>query len=111
MSADPQQMQQMLAMYKALYPGGVPNQQAPQLQGFNTLQQNLGKGAPMGTNRTAGGVNAASQLMIALLKAQKMKQLQQQVQQQPASPTPAQGITSGGAVDGSSAPQGMMGPP
>jgi hypothetical protein len=82
MSADPQQMQQMLAMYKQLYGPGAQ------------AQQSLAQGAPPGTNRTAGGVNGAAQLIVALMRAQQQKKLMQQIQgQQPQTPTPSQGIT------------------
>ncbi len=83
MSANPQDMQQMLAMYKSLYGN-------PQLQGLNQIQHGLAGGAPVGTNTTSGGVNAAAQLMVALMKAQKQKQLQQQAQnpQSPPGTTP-----------------------
>jgi hypothetical protein len=47
-----------------------------QLQGLN--QVTPGPVAP-GANRTAGGINGASQLIVALMKAQKMKQIQQQL--------------------------------
>ncbi len=91
MSASPQALQQMLAQYKSSFGG----QQNPQLAGFDAIQSSLGGGAPPGAGRSAGGVNAASQLIIALMRAQKMKQMQQQQQnpQQPATPTPTQSTT------------------
>jgi hypothetical protein len=70
MSADPQQMQQMLAMYKQLYGN-------PQMGALNQATQGLSQGAPQGTNRTSGAVNGAAQLIAALMKAQKQKQIQQ----------------------------------
>lgn len=85
----PQQIQQMLAQYKSQFGGASP------LSGFDAAQQSLGAGAPAGTNRTAGAVNGVSQLMVALLRAQKQKQLQQQLQnqQQSQTPAPSQGTT------------------
>jgi hypothetical protein len=85
----PQQVQQMLAQYKSQFGGANP------LSGFDAAQQSLGAGAPQGANMAAGGVNAASQLIVALLRAQKQKQLQQQVQgqQQPQTPVPSQGTS------------------
>jgi len=82
MSVSPQQMQQMLAMYQQQFPNGQPQTPAQQqLQGLNQASAGLGAGAPAGTNKTAGGVNGAAQLMTALMKAQKMKQIQQQLNQ------------------------------
>jgi hypothetical protein len=105
MSVSPAQMQQLLAGYN-------PTPQQQQMQGLNAAQQSLAGGAPAGTNRTAGVANGISQLLVALMKAQKQKQLQQQLQGgQPAMPTPGQGVTPGGQIDTSSAPTGMMGPP
>lgn len=74
MSADPQQMQQMLAMYKQLYGN-------PQMNVLNQATQGLSSGAPAGTNRGAGAVNGAAQLIAALMKAQKQKQIQQGLDQ------------------------------
>jgi len=96
MSMSPEQIQQML-LYKQQFPGATP-EQAQQMQALNAIQQNSGQ-LPGNANRTAGGINAASQLVIALLKAQKQNQIQKQLQQQqtPAaqvSPAPvAQGTT------------------
>ncbi len=86
MSMSPQQMQQMLAMYKQQFPNGQP-QPAPtpeqqQLQGLNQASQNLAAGPGAGTNKAAGGVNGAAQLITALMKAQKIKQIQQGLNQQ-----------------------------
>lgn len=83
MSITPQQMEQMLAMYKQQFPSGqpAPTPQQQQLQGLNSVSQSLGAGAPAGTNKTAGGANGAAQLMAALMKAQKQKQIQQQLNQ------------------------------
>jgi hypothetical protein len=74
MSADPQQMQQMLAMYKQLYGN-------PQMNALNQATQGLSAGAPAGANRGTGTVNGAAQLIAALMKAQKQKQLAQQLNQ------------------------------
>jgi hypothetical protein len=97
MSMTPEQIQQML-LYKQQFPGATP-EQAQQMQALNQLQQAAGTTQP-GVNRTAGAMGAASQLVIALLKAQKQNQIQKQLQQQqsPASqmvsPAPvAQGTT------------------
>jgi hypothetical protein len=75
----PEQMQQMLAMYRQQFPNGQPSPQQQQLQGLNQVGQGLQAPLPMGANRTAGGINGASQLIVALMKAQKMKQIQQQL--------------------------------
>jgi hypothetical protein len=101
MSADPQQMQQLLAMYRQMYP------QNAQQQAMQSAQQQLGQGAPAGTNRTAGGVNALSQLALAMMRSRQ----NQQKQQQTPIPTGSQGQTLTAPVDNSSAPAGMMGPP
>jgi hypothetical protein len=80
MSMSPQQMQQMLAMYKQQFPQGQPaTPQQQQLQGLNQVSAGLGAGPGAGTNKTAGGVNGAAQLITALMKAQKMKQIQNQL--------------------------------
>lgn len=103
MSTSPQDMQQMLAMYKAFYGN-------PQLQGMNQVQQSLGAGAPAGTNRTAGGVNGAAQLIAALMKAQKQKQLQQQLQNQQQGMSP-QGVSLSTPSDPSPSGMGVPGGP
>ena len=67
MSMTPQQMQQMLAMYKQQFPQGQPAPPTPQqqqMQGINMATAGLGSGAPAGANRTAGGVNGAAQLIV-----------------------------------------------
>lgn len=111
MSTNPQQMQQMLAAYKQMFPNGMPQQQSP-LAGFDMAQQSLGAGAPPGSNRGAGAVNGAAQLMVALLRAQKQKQLQQQIQQQQsATPTPAQGMSLSTPSDPSPSGMGVPGGP
>jgi hypothetical protein len=80
MSASPQQMQQLLALYRQQFPNGQPQTPAQQqLQGINQVGQGLAAGPGAGTNKTAGAVNGAAQLMVALMKAQKMKQVQQQL--------------------------------
>jgi lipopolysaccharide biosynthesis regulator YciM len=81
MSMNPQQMQQMLAQYRQQFPGGMPAPQQQQLQGIGQVQQGLQAGPGAGANKTAGGVNGAAQLMVALMKAQKQKQIQQQLNQ------------------------------
>jgi hypothetical protein len=103
MSMSPQQIQQMLAQYKSQFGGASP------LSGFDAAQQSLGAGAPAGTNRTAGAVNGVSQLMVALLRAQKQKQLQQQLQnqQQQATPVPSQGASLSAPSDASAAGMGV----
>lgn len=78
MSMTPEQIQQML-LYRQQFPGATP-EQAQQMQALNQLQQ-AGSQLPQGANRTAGGINAASQLVIALIKAQKQNQIQKQLQQ------------------------------
>ena len=89
MSSSPEQMQQMLAMYRQMFPNGQPQTpQQQQLQGLNQVSQGLQGPLPPGANRTAGGINGASQLIVALMKAQKQKQIQQQIQ-----PQQSQGIT------------------
>lgn len=108
MSTSPQQMQQMLAAYKQMFPSGQQNQ----LSGFDAAQQFLAGGAPAGANRGAGAVNGASQLIVALLKAQKQKQLQQQMQAQaPATPAPAQGMSLSSPSDPSPGGMGVPGGP
>lgn len=85
MSVTPQQMQQMLAMYRQQFPGtGQPAPTVPQqqLQGLNQASAALGAGAPAGTNKTSGAVNGSAQLIMAMMKAQKQKQIQQQLNQQ-----------------------------
>lgn len=109
MSMDPQMIQMLLARYKSQFPQqGAQQGQSNPLAGFDAAQQSLSAGAPPGTNRTAGGVNAAAQLIVAMMRARKQQQLQQQLQQQqnqqPAMPTPSQGITPGGGVDSSASP-------
>jgi hypothetical protein len=105
MSMSPQQIQQMLAQYKSQFGGGSP------LSGFDAAQQSLGMGASPGTNRTAGAVNGTSQLIVALLRAQKQKQLQQQLQnqQQQATPVPSQGTSLSTPSDPSAAGMGVPG--
>lgn len=110
MSTSPQQIQQMLAAYKAMFPNGMPQQN--QLAGFDAAQQSLGAGAPPGTNRGAGAVNGAAQLMVALMKAQKQKQLQQQLQgQQGGTTPPAQGMSLSTPSDPSPSGMGVPGGP
>lgn len=90
MSMSPQQIQQLLAQYKQQFPNGQPmTPEQQQMQGLNQVTAGLGAGAPAGTNRTAGGVNGAAQLIAALMKAQKMKQIQQQIQPQQGMTPPA----------------------
>lgn len=79
MSMSPQQMQQLLAQYKQQFPGGMPSPEQQQLQAISQVQQGLAAGPGAGTNRTAGGVNGAAQLIAALMHAQKQKQIQQQL--------------------------------
>jgi hypothetical protein len=100
MSASPQDMQQLLAMYKQMFPNGQPTPQQQQLAGINQATANLGAGAPAGTNRTAGGVNGAAQLIAALMKAQKQKQIQQGLNQtQVQAGMPAAQAAQGSAID------------
>jgi hypothetical protein len=101
MSMTPQQMQMMLAMYKQQFPNGQPQtQQQQQLAGIDQATANLGAGAPAGTNRTAGGVNGAAQLIAALMKAQKQKQIQQGLNQtQVQAGMPAAQAAQGSAID------------
>ncbi len=88
---DPNQMQQMLAYYKAQFPG----------------QMAMGMGnAPAGTNTGAGDVNAMSKLAMALMQRNAMQKYQQKYPQQAAPvipqtpvPTPVpqgQTLSSGG---------------
>lgn len=79
MSMSPQQIQAMLAQYKQQFPGGMPSPEQQQLQAISQVQQGLAAGPGAGTNRTAGGVNGAAQLIAALMHAQKQKQIQQQL--------------------------------
>ena len=101
MSADPQQMQQLLQMYQMMYP-----QQSPQQQGLGMIQQQVGTGAPAGTNSRAGAANGLTQLALAMMRAK-----QKPPQVKPPIPTGTQGQTLTAPVDNSSAPAGMMGPP
>ena len=79
MSMDPNQMQQMLAFYKAQFPG--------------QLAMGMGN-APAGTNAGAGDVNAMSKLAMALMQRNNMKKYSQQYPQQLAvPPSPSQGQT------------------
>lgn len=97
----------MLALYKSLYGG-----QNPQLQAMGQIQQGLAGGAPGGTNRTTGVVNGTSQLMAALIRAQRQKQLQQQIQNQQSSmPAPAQGMSLSSPSDPSPSGMGVPGGP
>jgi hypothetical protein len=98
----PEQMQQMLAMYKQQFPQS-PQQQ--QLQGLNQVGAGLQGPLPAGANRTAGGINGASQLIVALMKAQKMKQIQQQLTPQQSQPPAASQDFSGNTDMG-----GALGP-
>jgi hypothetical protein len=75
MSVNPQQMQQMLALYKQQFPG-QGGQQGP--VGFDAPTPTT---MPQGISRGAGNVQGASQLIMALMKAQKQKQIQQQLNQ------------------------------
>jgi len=90
MSVTPQQMQQMLAMFKQQFPQGQQGQQGP--AGFDSAP---GAVMPQGINRSAGNVQGAAQLIAALMKAQKQKQIQtqlsnsQQVQGPPQGSIPA----------------------
>ncbi len=103
MSMTPQQMQQMLAMYKQQFPQGQPAPPTPQqqqMQSINMATAGLGSGAPAGANRTAGGVNGAAQLIAALMKAQKQKQIQQGLDQnQVQAGMPAAQANQGQAID------------
>lgn len=80
MSMNPQQMQQMLAMYKQQFPGGQPAPTLPPATpvGYEGQQPALGTG---GINKTAGAAGGATQLLMALMKAQKQKTTQQQLDQ------------------------------
>lgn len=104
MSMSPQQIQQMLAMYKQQFPAGgaqpAPTLQQQQLQGLNQAGMNLAAGPGAGTNKSAGGVNGAAQLITALMKAQKMKQIQQGLnQQQVQAGMPAAQAAQNSAID------------
>lgn len=71
MSVSPEQMQQMLAYYKAQFPG----------------QMAMGMGnAPAGTNKGAGDANAMSKLAMALMQRNAMQKYNQQYPQQQAAP-------------------------
>ena len=83
MSMSPQQMQQMLAQYKQQFPNTaqpVPNLMPPPNSGFT------GAPAPMGTggqiSKGAAATQGTAQLIAALMKAQKQKQIQTQLDQQ-----------------------------
>lgn len=105
MSMSPQQMQQMLAMYKQQFPSGTPlppeqQQQQQQLQGMNQVSAGLAAGAPAGTNRTAGAVNGTAQLLAALMTAKKQKQIQQGLDQTAVQKgMPAANAAQGSAID------------
>lgn len=103
MSMTPQQMQQMLAMYKQQFPQGQPAPLTPQqqqMQSLNQVSEGLAQGPGAGTNRTAGSVNGAAQLIAALMKAQKQKQIQQGLNQsQVQAGMPAAQANQGQAID------------
>lgn len=101
MSMSPQQMQQMLALYKQQFPNGQPlTPEQQQMQGLNQIGSGLAAGPGTGTNRTAGGINGASQLIVALMQAQKTKKIQQGLDQgQVQSGMPAANAAQGSAID------------
>jgi len=73
MSADPNQMAQMLAMYKSQFP----------------TQAGLGMGnAPAGTTAGAGAANGLSKLMLALMQQKANQQYKLKYPQQQAAPVP-----------------------
>ena len=77
MSTSPDQMQQMLAYYKAQFPGQIA----------------AGMGnAPVGTNSGAGAANGMSKLLMALMQQNAMKKYQQQYGPKPV-PQASQGQT------------------
>jgi hypothetical protein len=83
MSVSPDQMQQMLAMYKAQFPG--------------QMAASMGN-APAGTTQGAGAANGLSKLALAMIQQKRMQQLKQQLAQPqaataPAVPPPGQGQT------------------
>jgi hypothetical protein len=73
MSVTPEQMQQMLAMYKQQFPNGGQG-----LSGYDAMPS-MPTSAPAGANKTAGGVNGAAQLIVALMKAKKQSDTQRQL--------------------------------
>lgn len=73
MSVSPQQMQQMLAMYKQQFPNG----QAQSPVGFDP--PTAAPSTPAGVNKTAGAAGGATHLIMALMQAQKQKNVQQQL--------------------------------
>lgn len=111
MSMDPNQISQMLAMYKQMYPNGLPS--TPQAQAYSQAQAPMAAAkalgnAPAGTNTTAGGVNALSKLMLALMQRKRMQDYMSQYPQQGTTAmggasTPAP-MTPGGAGDSGTGP-------
>lgn len=106
MSADPNQMAQMLAMYRQMFPGGMPQAQAYQ-NAQAPMQAAMGMGnAPQGTNVGAGGTNALAKLVLAMLARKRMQDYQKQYPQQGTTamggsampPSAAGGDPSGGSV-------------
>lgn len=99
MATDPNQMAQLLAMFKQMFPNGMPQAQAYQ-QAQAPAQAAMGMGnAPPGTNTGAGASNAIAKLLLALMQRKRMQDYQQQY--------PQQGVTPQG---GATAPQGGVPP-
>lgn len=79
------------------------------------IQQGLAAGPGAGANKTAGGINGAAQLIAALMKAQKQRQIQQQLnagqtQNQPPQVTPMY-PDQGQTTSAPTAPPGTMANP
>lgn len=91
MSVSPDQMQQMLAMYKAQFPG--------------QMAASMGN-APAGTTQGAGMSNGLSKLALAMIQQKRMQQLKQQLAPKTQAPTPSQGQTLSAPVAASMAPGG-----
>jgi hypothetical protein len=109
MSADPNQIAQLIALYKQQFPGGMPQQQAyQQAQAPGQAALHMGN-APAGTNTAAGGTNALAKLMLALMQRKRMQDYNQQYPQQGTTPmggptTPTTGAAPG---VGGGAPPGL----
>jgi hypothetical protein len=100
MSADPNQIAQLIALYKQQFPGGAPQQQAyQQAQAPGQAAMAMGN-APAGTNTTAGGTNALAKLMLALMQKKRMQGYQAQY--------PQQGTTPMGGTTPPPDPQGLQ---
>lgn len=114
MATDPNQMAQIMALYKKMFPNGVPNAQAQAYsQAQSPMQTAAGLGnAPAGTNVGAGGTNAMAKLVLALLARKRMQEYNLQYPQQ-GLPQQPQGVTmtGGGTGPGDQGMPGALPPP